>query len=243
MPLMDEFKEERDEIKHGGFKVKIAYFWDYYKWHVIGAVALIALFAGLLHSYLNRKETVYYSAFINMNATINSEDYQKEFAESIEIDRKKESITFDTDLKIDFSVMDQMTFTATQKILVYVTSGDLDSMLANRPVINQYAYNDVLRDLRTFLTPEEIAKYEPYFFYKDGSLELDDDALLAATQYPENPMDPTTMGDPIPVAICLKECPKLRESYACSSEQFFAVIRTSPRDELNHRFLSFVMED
>ena len=31
MPVMDEFKEERAALKQAGLKVKLIYFWDYYK--------------------------------------------------------------------------------------------------------------------------------------------------------------------------------------------------------------------
>ena len=42
MPVMDEFREERETIKNGTFKQKWQYFCDYYKWHVIiGAFVLI----------------------------------------------------------------------------------------------------------------------------------------------------------------------------------------------------------
>ena len=35
MAVMDEFKEEREALKRGTPKQKLAYFWYYYKWHVI----------------------------------------------------------------------------------------------------------------------------------------------------------------------------------------------------------------
>ena len=33
MAVMDEFKEEREALKNGTPKQKLAYFWYYYKWH------------------------------------------------------------------------------------------------------------------------------------------------------------------------------------------------------------------
>ena len=36
MPVMDEFREEREAIKNAGWDYKLKYFWDYYKWFVIG---------------------------------------------------------------------------------------------------------------------------------------------------------------------------------------------------------------
>ena len=41
MAVMDEFKEEREALKRGTPKQKLAYFWYYYKWHVIISVIII----------------------------------------------------------------------------------------------------------------------------------------------------------------------------------------------------------
>lgn len=44
MALMSEFKEERDAVlKHGTPKEKIAYIWEYYKWHIIIPIVAIIL--------------------------------------------------------------------------------------------------------------------------------------------------------------------------------------------------------
>lgn len=36
MPVMDEFREEREAMKQKSFKERFLYFCEYYKWHVIG---------------------------------------------------------------------------------------------------------------------------------------------------------------------------------------------------------------
>ena len=43
MAVMDEFKEEREALKNGTPKQKLAYFWYYYKWHVIISLVVIIL--------------------------------------------------------------------------------------------------------------------------------------------------------------------------------------------------------
>jgi len=43
MAVMDEFKEEREALKRGTPKQKLAYFWYYYKWHVIISVMIIGI--------------------------------------------------------------------------------------------------------------------------------------------------------------------------------------------------------
>ena len=44
MAVMDEFKEEREALKRGTPKQKLAYFWYYYKWHVTERIQLLTLF-------------------------------------------------------------------------------------------------------------------------------------------------------------------------------------------------------
>lgn len=244
MPLMDEFKEEREEIKNRSFKEKMSYFWDYYKWHVIGTAIGIFLVVSLIVTFVNKKETAYYSAFVNMAETWDSEDYKKAFSTAAGVNPKKEVVYFDANMRIDFSAMDQATLSTTQKLLVFISGKELDSLLGDRVVMNRYAYNDVLVDLRDFLTEEEYQKHEPYFFYMDR-------ALLSAVEadpggdidYPENPRDPSTMEDPVPVGIYLHDCKKFSEAYLFGEEQCISFIMNCPHPELNHFFLNYIMED
>ena len=244
MPLMDEFKEEREEMKNRSFKEKAAYFWDYYKWHVIGTAIGIVIVASLLHSFLTRKEVAYYSMFINMVESTYSQDYKKGFAEEAGINLKKQAVYFDADMLIDFQKMDEITATSLQKIMVYLAAGDLDSMLGNLETTNQYAYNGVFTDLREFLTKEEFEKYEPYFFYADKAL-IDSSAgeITIGTKFPGSPTDPSSMEDPIPVAIRLDQCTKLKESYAMGTDQYVAFLVNSEHPELNHVFLNYLFEN
>ena len=244
MPLMDEFKEERDLIKTRSFKEKMQYFWDYYKWHVIFITVALILVVSLIYSYATRKETAFYCAFINMGEELASDTYTEEFAKLAGIDPKKETIYFDAGLRMDLDTMDQATFTATQKIMVYISSKELDVMLANKPIMDNYAYNEAFVDLREFLTPEEYEKYEPYFYYMDRAvLEEEPNEYNSDVNYPEDPTNPEAMTDPVPVGIYLHDCKKLSEAFSFGEGQCLAFISTSQHAELNHLFLSFVMEN
>lgn len=243
MPLMDEFKEERAEIKNRSFKEKMKYFWDYYKWHVIGGAIGVGVVISLIYTYATKKNTAYYSAFVNMGETIYSEDYKKGFAERTGIDLEKNDVIFDV-MYFDLSSMDQSTIATTQKIMVYVSAGDLDSMVGDLSAMDRYAYNAVLIDLREFLTEEEFQKYEPYFYYMDLTLlEKADEAGHEEVTYPEDPMDPGSMDNPIPVGIRLENCPKFSQAYLYGDNQYFAVFANSGNMELNHAFLSYVTEN
>lgn len=244
MPLMDEFREEREEVKNRSFKERMKYFWDYYKWHVIGSVIAVFAVISLILTFVTRKDTAYYSAFINMAENWSCEDYKKEFAALAGINLKKHAMYFDSDLHMDLANMDQTTFTAVQKIMVYISAKELDSMLADGPAMNRYAYNDVFMDLRDFLTEEEMAKYEPYFYYMDRALvDQQSEELNTDVDYPADPTDPSAMTDPVPVGIYLHDCKKLSEAYFYGNNQCFAVLINSSHTELNHVFLNFIMEN
>ncbi len=244
MPLMDEFKEEREEMKQRSFKERMAYFWDYHKWYVIGSAVGILVVASLLNSFLNRKEMAYYSAFVNVAQTIYSEDYKSAFAEKAGINPKKQAVYFDSDLRIDYTKMDEMTSSSIQKIMVYVAAGDMDSMVGDLDTTNRYAYNGVFIDLREFLTEEEFQKYEPYFFYADKKLiEAAAGEVSLDFQFPATPSDPSGMEEPIPVAIKLDQCPKLRECYAMAPDQYLAIMVNNKHPELNHVFLNYLFEN
>ena len=59
MAVMDEFKEEREALKNGTPKQKLAYFWYYYKWHVIISIVVIAMVGSFIYQYVNRKDTAF----------------------------------------------------------------------------------------------------------------------------------------------------------------------------------------
>lgn len=243
MPLMDEFKEEREEIKNRSLKEKMSYFWDYYKWHVIGGAVGLLVVISLIHTLLTRKDTAYYAAFVNMGETVYSDDYRDGFAAAAGINLDKEAVYFDAGLMIDYKTMDEATVSATQKLMVYIAAGDLDSMIADTDSINQYAYNGALMDMREFLTPEELERYEPYFFYMDRGLLTEDSSTSPLDAvYPDDPLDPSAMEDPVPVAIRINECQKLGEAYGFADHQYFSVCVNSKRQELNHVFLRYLWE-
>lgn len=80
MPVMDEFKEERAALKHGTPKEKWNYFLDYYKWHVIVGIAVIAMAVSLISQILSRKDTIFYAVMINGIEGTAVQEYKEAFA-------------------------------------------------------------------------------------------------------------------------------------------------------------------
>ena len=242
MPVMDEFREEREEIRKQGPKARLAYFWDYYKWHVIAGVVGVIVLISIIHTFATRKDTVFYAVFMNIPSGLRSAEYKEGFAEYIGVDLEEYNITFDTDMHYDPNTMDNATVATAEKMMVYTAAGDMDVLLADISGLNRYAYNDSLMDLREFLTPEEYEKYEPYFYYMDHSLIEDLEFNEDITQFPQEPSDPSAMEKPIPVGIYLEQSPGLKECYPVTTPHYFSVICNTSRQEYAHQFLEYVWE-
>ena len=90
MAVMDEFKEEREALKNGTPKQKLAYFWYYYKWHVIIALVVIIMIVSFVKQLTDRKDPSFYAVMLNASLldqmTSEQPDFVTDFAEKEGID-------------------------------------------------------------------------------------------------------------------------------------------------------------
>ena len=222
MAVMDEFKEEREALKNGTPKQKLAYFWYYYKWHVIIGIVIIAMVSSFIYQFVNRKDTAFNTVLLNASLLdqMSSEQpkFIADFAEKEGIDLNTSDITFDTSIRIVEDSMDETSVTSSQKLMVYVAANELDSMITDFDSFRKYANSSVFYDLRDVLTDEQIQALEPYFYYVDREVVLaieaaNDDLNSDYTpEYPD-PFHPEEMQDPVPVGICLTDCKDLTDNY------------------------------
>mgnify|MGYP001028406783 FL=1 len=225
MPVMDEFREEREAMKQKSFKERFSYFCEYYKWHVIGGVALAALAVSLIYSVVTRKEWAFYGAFVNSYQTPEFDAFREDFADRAGIDLNKFDVLFDTNMFMSGSAYDQGNVDATERLMVYIAAGDVDVMAGSPLIMNRYAYNDTFRDLRQVLPQEMQDRLEPYYYYMDATLAAELDArqengtLNAAPQYPAVPSDPKSMDKPVPVGLYIQDCPRIREAFVFQEEE------------------------
>ena len=200
MAVMDEFKEEREALKNGTPRQKLAYFWYYYKWHVIIALVVIIMIVSFIKQLTDRKDPAFYAVMLNASLldqmTSEQPDFVTDFAEKEGIDLNTSDITFDTSIRIVEDSMDETSITSSQK----------------------YANSSMFHDLRDILTDEQIQALEPYFYYVDREVVLaieaanDDMNTDYTPDYPD-PLHPEDMQDPVPVGICLTDCKDLTDTY------------------------------
>lgn len=249
MPVMDEFKEEREALRQGTPRQKLEYFLDYYKWHAAGAVILIAVVASLIYQNVTRKETAFYAAFINTLEMVSSEGHVQRFAEYAGIDRGDYDLVFDASMHIDPESMDESTYASSQRLMVYIAAGELDAIVSTKSLIEQYAYSDSFRDIRSILTQEQAAKYGPYFFYMDQGLADRLDAARADADFdystlpaPPDPRKPEDMEKPVPVGIFLDNAGSLRETYYfAEGDAVLALSATGKHPEATAKYIDFLL--
>ena len=104
MPLMDEFKEERDAVKNGTPKQKLAYFWDYYKWYVIVGIAAIIILIATIRDIVNKKEIAFFACMLNLSSEYmddSATESAKGFTEYSGIDTKEYEVRLDTSFQLN----------------------------------------------------------------------------------------------------------------------------------------------
>ena len=233
MPVMDEFKEERAALKNASFKEKWQYFLDYYKWYVIGGCITLLFLGIFIKDVVTAKDYALYGTFINAYAfpnedgTLKSDALMDEMESRLEIDTDKYIVSIDNTLTIGGSssldvtgmTANEVSYQSEQKLMVYIAAGDLDFIAADSTTFLRYATNETFYDLRELLTPEQQAKYEPYYYYVDmDEVAKADEAAqnLQADSYvgrAYDPLDPSTCIDPVPIAICINNSEKVKDAY------------------------------
>ena len=251
MPVMDEFKEEREALKHGTPKEKLTYFFDYYKWHVIIAVFAIIAVIYTIQEVLNKKETVLYTCLLN-TVELDPLEYNNAFAESLGIDTEKYALFFDADTWIDINNMDDATMASYQKLLAQLAAGELDIMITDTDSITNYSYQGDFFAMGELLTQEQYEMYEPYFYYIDlAAMEewhnyvSDPDNLLFDYSYDfPDPRKPENMTAPTPVGIFLDNCEALKKCYHFRSDDVvFCVFANSSHTDTALQYLDYLMEE
>lgn len=259
MAVMDEFKEEREALKHGTPKQKIQYFLEYYKWHVIIPVVAVIAIVSTIISIVNRKETALYVCMLNVSEKLNVEgtlqstsnaDHNAAFVEYAGIDTDEYEVQLDTGMSINYSSLTGDDSASAQKYMTYLAAAEMDVIVTDAASIEHYAYLEDFYDLREILTPEQIEKYEPYFYYIDMVTvaernEMLEDPDSLHTDYiliGPDPRKPEEMQEPVPVAIYMDDCDLIREHFYFQTDEVVAgVFVNTTRLDMALQYLNFLL--
>ncbi len=249
MAVMDEFKEERERMKSQPFKVRLDYFWHYYKWHVI-ITAFVLFFVGdYAYNIITAKDIVLQvgmvDCYTNNDDTADADAYRLALETHLGIDQKKQEIFLDNNY---FLTLESDT-TSTEIFYVKMAAKELDIIMATEPNFNNTSKNEVFVDLREIMSPEQLERYKDSFYYLDYAT-LEDAYSTDITMQPAIDMtdhrSPEGMEQPVPVGVYIKTNQAFRDEYifanAKEQEVVFGVAFYAEYPEYALQFLDYISE-
>ncbi len=250
MAVMDEFREEREALKNADLKTKWRYFLDYYKWYVIGGVAVIFFIGSYVHSALTAKDYVLTGYFLNTYVdTVKNTEFASTFAEAAGINSDKYDLMLDTSLQFTPGSLDETSYAAQQKLMVMIAAKEVDFIAADETAFLQYASTDTFFDLREIYTEEELEKFCEYIYYIDMDVVREKEAIIDSGNFedyvaPEyDHFVPEEMGDPVPMGLCIQDSPKIKDTFYFKDGPVpMAVIVNTQHLETTKIFIDYMFE-
>lgn len=254
--VIDEIREQQHKTRDMTNKGKLEYFWYYYKVHTIAGIFILIMAITLIHDMVTAKDFIFNCVMVN-SFQLNAEAVENSFAEYAGLDLDKYDCFIDTSTTLSLTTYDQYNMATVQKIMAQMQSRDLDVLVFNSEIFNNYSLNGMFLDLRTVMTQEELEKYKDRLYYIDyaevvraSEEEVDPDTLTemaeidveADTLLHRHPED---MQEPMPIGVFLTDSPFIAQtgSYHTSLQPVFGIVSTTERAEIAKQYLNFLWDD
>lgn len=225
MSVAEEIREEqRKALGTMNSRQKLAYFWDYYKVHVLVAIVVIAMVSTFIYQYVTNKDYGFYATLVNATITDQNQNLDAEWATQFQefagIDPEEYEVAIDTSVVLSGDMSSQYSVSNEEKMFVMAQVGTINAIIAETETFEKYSQFEYFCNLENVLSAEEIEKYRPYFYYTDAATfdTGEDDTFYEATERKDpgdltiNHRDPSGMEQPIAVGIILTSDNKLADA-------------------------------
>ncbi|WP_022757000.1 hypothetical protein [Butyrivibrio fibrisolvens] len=170
MAVWDDIKKQHKKVRKKGFKAMASYFWDYYKVPT-AVIIIIALFSFyLIRDMASNLPYGFYAMMINSTMHPDGEVIGEDFARYAGIDTSSYNVLIDTNQTLSTSSYNTYDVSTQERIMAITAAGDLDVMIADQSVFEQYARDSYMTDLRDLMSEDELKKYDGYIYYVDGAI-------------------------------------------------------------------------
>lgn len=144
-------------------KKKIQYIWDYYKFPLVILVILLYIFVYILYNHFSYKNTVLYTALVNVNIGDNlTKELSDDFLDYINLNPSKNKLELYTGLYLtddEQNLYHSYTYASRIKILAVINGELLDIVLMNKEAFDAFSQNGYLCDLDAFLSQADATLY------------------------------------------------------------------------------------
>lgn len=249
MTVSESIAKTRAELKNKTPKEKWSYFWEYYTWHVLGALLVIVLLIQGVVSFSSHKQTVLSGSLLNSFLIQNEEAYQEALFDHAGLDPKKDEVLFQTNIQLT-NALSSANSESFQVLHASVAAGRLDFITGDIMPFQKCAYSRsyLFADLRKHLPADTLAQLEDRLYYVDGAILYEDvdpfsDESAAEIEYPD-PHDPESMADPIPVGIEISSCANFMQTYySQNSSMYIGIVGNAPHLEQTLQFIDYLLAD
>jgi hypothetical protein len=131
-------------------KERIAYIWDYYKFHIIGTIVAIILLISFMSSIGGKKEVVLNMTIIGQG--VNTEgvvQLQEQLTNKIVQDKADEEVSVQH-LTYNKSSMDEASRAGIQKMAAEISLGSIDLMIVEKELFEEISSQNALLALNDF---------------------------------------------------------------------------------------------
>ncbi len=247
MTIAEYTKSQIKKVMAQPKEERLAYFWDYFKWHAIIFILVIALLIQGVLSIVNRKETVFTGFLLNCSVIDQDQTFLQGFYEYAGIDSKQQEAAFYTGLALRENNA-QVNANVFQRIVAGIAIDDADFIIGQPDHFRPCAYHTskILVDLREFLDAETLEKVSDRLYYIDGAVLQQLTAPLGEMVHPESvkypdPTKPDTMADPIPIGIDISDRTQLRDTYYYFPDTTLYIgVISSARPEITRQFIDYL---
>lgn len=260
--VINEIRQQQMKTKEMSAKGKLEYFWDYYKVHTIVAILVIFFAAMFIRDVATAKDYNFYSILFNARQ-LSGDGLESAFSEYAGLDTENYECYIDASTGLSLTSFTEYDMATVQKLMATIQIGDLDTVVFNSELFNNYAGNEMFLDLRTVLSEEELNAWKDYLYYIDyvevaaEREDVDVEEALAEKDAADDEMrqqeileetnrhrSPEGMAEPVPVGIFMEESPFAEKSGAYSGlVPVFGFVSTSKRTETGKQFLEFLWDD
>lgn len=258
--VRDEILEQQKKTRDMSLKGRLAYFWYYYKIHLLVIVCVTAFVVTFIYNIVTARDAAFTGMMLNA-AGLDSVELSDAFAEYAGIDTQTYDCSLDTQSTLSYMQMSETDLATSQKLAAQIQTKELDAAVFDSIPFNLYANNGVFADLRTLYSAEELENYDLYYvdyaeikradadssYENKNQLDFDDPNVFteeAIAAEAESHRHPEAMEEPVPVGIFMAKSPFALKTHAYDHAiPLFGIIVNTEHADLAKQYLDFLWNE
>ncbi len=214
-----DVEHRKELVKAMSIKEKIKYYLYYYKTPLLIGALVLLCGSVMLDGIINKKEIVVSAKIINVKEIKEPNTmFIDELSVATGLDEETQRFEIDVNSYLNYDQQDTTHINQEIQMETMMGIGQLDLIASDENTFRHIAENDKFHDLYDVLSEEQIALYEPYFYYIDEDFyeqkykDMEDTTIYYT--FPEyNPLSKEGMKSPMAIGIYVQEDMFLLDCY------------------------------